>query len=544
MAADTRRFSLIDRITRPLPRSVETQDKYGRYPRSESEWQGRYEHLRACYHLEPYDEGEIDGLHLFRAEDADGNDLARTRRILRDFSFVIDKDADHLFRGGLTLDTAQADDDTSDDLTALKDQGEAILTRSRLRSRLGMMAHDICLGRGGLEAQRVPRREGETTYRTRIVFHRPETYTVVTDDETGSEIESVTIRSTVFAADDYNDDGSLRPDAVLHSYVRRLTKDEVIVTLDGELVEEESGPHGLDEAVPFVNLVFKPTRETEHGVSAAHGLELAIAMLDSLYTQAHATGARFADPILAGKNVNLSGSSVGRFGRSLYWEQKPGVESEVGYIEPAMSGVTGILSAIEKLHSSARATMPEFGLFDASAAASGEALKTLQAAFVAKIEAARANVLPQIAEIIGIAVEMERDSAHDPDVTLFRVSTGPVLPTDAQGEMSIIMDAKDGGLISTADSIRHLQRLGLVPAHHDPEEYAIMVREESSNGGPVEFFSRGATEPGQRAEPDHAEDMADALDELRTALESEDDADALREAIREALGALEGGSGV
>jgi len=543
MAEVKKRANWLDRLVRPQPRSVEKRAGFGGYPRSESEWQDRYSTLRDMYHLEPYTESEIDGLHLFRAEDDSGDDLARTRRLVRDFAFVIDKNADHLFVGGITVDPAQADDDANEDAARDAEQGAAILSRSKIGRRLSMLAHNLAMGRGGIEVRLDPREEGEFAYKARLVPHAPETYSVTTDDATGLEIERVVIRSTYYDADDTSGSGDVMGDARLHTYVRTLTRDEVVVELDGERVEEESGPHGLG-VVPFVNLVPRPTREAEHGVSAAHGLEQALALIDSLYTQAHATGARFADPLLTGKNVNLSGSSVGRFGRSLYWEERPNVSTEVKYVEPSMAGVSGILKAIDSLHKTARGTMPEFGLFDASSAASGEALKTLQQAFVAKVYRSRANVLPGLAEAVQMAVHLERNEAHNADAEMFRVTTGPVIPGDTAAEMAVVLDAKGEGLISTPDSIRHLQRLGIVPAHHDPEEYAIKVQEETS-GGPVEFLRPAPGEKPEDPAPmdaDHAADMEDAAQELRDVLEAlgtdEADLDAIAEGIREALGLL------
>lgn len=445
-------------------RANEALDAHYRYPRSESEWQARYALLRAAYSMEPYTAVERLGWHLFEALDDDQKKIAETVRLLRDFSFIIDSNAHALFAGGLDIDVATG---TPKQLK----MGEGIWRRSRMHANLAALAHNVCLGRCGIEVQRLPRAAGVTGYQTILVVHPPETYLPIYDDQSRSELVRVVIVDQFYSDEDLDENGNVTAGAEFHTYRREITSTETITTLDGDVIEAQSGKHSAG-VVPFVNLVLQPTREPEHGPSAAAGIEPALALADSMFTQSHATGARFADPKTLAKGVDFSGTKGGIFGRVISWASMPGSESSITYLEPTMKGIDSLLETIDRLLEQVRSTYPEFALFRAGSDASGEALKTLGQAFERKILSARAGILPEIARILGVAVAMEENHPFDADADLFKIKVGPVLPVDLKAEVEMVSAAVDGGLLTRADGVRRMQVVGLVGAEHDPEEYA------------------------------------------------------------------------
>ena len=468
-------------------RTADELQEHMRYPRSESEWQERYAWLRAAYSMEPYTLEDRQAWHLFEALDDNQEEIARTVRLLRDFAFIIDSNADALFGGGLDLDVA--DSGSPADLT----RAEAIWKRSKMLQNLSTLAHNVALGRCGLEVQRLPRAEGSLDYQTIIVVHPPETYLTVYDDQSRTELTKVVIVDKFFSEDDLDENGNPVKDATLHVYRREITATKTTTTLDGEPIPSQTGPHSAGR-VPFVNLVFRATREPEHGQSAAAGIEPALALADSMFTQSHATGARFADPKMLAKGVDLSGTKAGHFGRVVQWAPQPGVDSEITYLEPSMQGVKAILETIDRLLEQARATFPEFALFRAGSNASGEALKTLGQGFERKITSARANILTGIAEAVGIAVAIEQGRPYDDDSNPFVVKAGPVLPVDLQQEVDLAATAVGAGLLTRRDAIRRLQVVGLIGPQHDPDEYAAEAEDQSATGA-RKFFTSSDGDP-------------------------------------------------
>jgi len=332
-------------------------------PETHEEWVDRYGWLHSAYIGEPYTVDDMKSMRLFRALDPNGDVIAETTRLTRDIQHVVDIDAQGLAGHTLTLDLAEGRGSAAD-LTA----GQRIWKRSRLQRLKGRWARwGASMGDLFLEAVRTT---DEAPYGVKIVAYDPRLVRVEYDLETGTEIERATIVVPFYDPPEVTSDGLAVYDGVGHTYIRTLTRESIVVTVDG-VVQAEGGPHGLG-VVPLVHLPFIPYVDPCHGLWAAPGLEQSLALVDSLLTQVGAIGNRYASPMWVAKGFTIAdGADIGKVGRVL-----SGVPADGDFepVEANLGGVTALLKAAQEAREMARASLPEFLFGEVGANASGSSL--------------------------------------------------------------------------------------------------------------------------------------------------------------------------
>lgn len=514
----------------------ESRSRALRLPTSESGWRDEYQRRMDAYHLEPYTKGEADAYHLFSAFDVRGEEIAQTRRTFRDYAFIIDRAAESLFGGGLSLELQGGVLDDVDDRAGLEAsilaEGQAVLDRSKFDRWADRLAWMCAIGRAGIECVRT---SSTAPYRTKLVVRDPRVYACIYDDMTETELDKVIVTNVLFESEQLDQRGDVianadgEQDTSLNIYRRVLTRDRVDVTVNDQNQDEESGEHGLDDAVPFVNLVWGETSQVGHGNGTGRGILSVLAAADSLSAQVHAIATRYGDPKPYIKGATLSASptaasttrKVGVFGYVLHGLP---ADAEVGYWEPKQNTIGSMLEAIGKLLDRVRHTFPVFAVYSGGASASGEALRTRSAAYMSEVLRARAAILPELSRAIDMAVAMDRDVPYSGEDALFKLVPGPVFPADLQKEIETLEIVRQANLITPADYVRHMQRLGVVDPDRDPSEYAM---EAMDAGGAAMNVFGGARDASAVAESARA---VEALSEL---MESTEEASkALDEASR------------
>lgn len=444
------------------------------FPESYDEWLTWYDRREKAYLHDPYDLLESKAWRLFRAFDPNGDVIAETRRITRDIQHVVDAGATAISGGRQRLDAAGD--------SALQAAADAVWKRSDWARWRGVWAKWCAnMGRAGIEAVRTDGREDKTA----LVVRDPRSYRVTYDQTTGSEIERVVISITFWEPEQIDPALGilLAGESVPHTYVRVLDRENIAVYLDGDLVEEESGPHRLGE-VPFVNCIALPHNDSEHGLWVGHGMDSALAFYDSVQTQVGAIGNRFADPQLVGRGVRFGeGSEVSRFGRMI------GIpaEASVSYLEPSFTQLQHLLASAQEARLAARESLPEFIFAGAGANSSGEALRLRADAFVAKYVEIRSRLYPALARATDYATHMDARTPYDRDSDRLTVDADPVLRPDAAAELAALESADKLQAISAADKVRGVQRLGLIPADVDPDAYAAELEDRGADRA-LQFF--------------------------------------------------------
>lgn len=440
-----------------------------RYPESHEEWVERYNWLWSGYVGDPYQVSAIKALGLFRALDASDKVIAETRRLTRDIAHVVDTDARAMANGVQLVNAVE-----SPAARQMEETGRAILARSKARRVMGAWARCAAgLGDVGIE---VARTNATRPFSTKLVGHDPRCFEAVYD-ATGTVLERVIIKADRFDGPDVDGMGNIVHADRLGTYRKVLNAESVTVYRDGRLSESESGAHGLG-VVPFVHFPFTPTiADPGHGIWAAQGLDMALAMMDSLLTQVQAIGNRHGNPHLVAVGVRFgSGGDEMKLGRVISGVPQGG---SVQYTEAQLTGVSVLLDAIATAREQARATLPEFLFSQAGASASGSALNFWAAAFVGKMEEVRGRWFASLIDAVEMAEAMDRGARWDPS-GLIAFNAPPVLPVNASTELDMVVKAKEQGGLKRIDFVRHLQRIGVVPADADPAEYAEEVRVEQS----------------------------------------------------------------
>lgn len=472
-----------------------------RIPTTHEEWVQRYSWLHDAYVGGPYSVGDMKALGLFRALDPDGDVILETRRLTRDVQHVVDTGAQALWGATPAIDLMPGMAGTPADLeTAARVWRRSRVTEQKERwSRWGASMGDVVL-----EAARL---NTAPPYDVRIVGYDPRVCEVEYDDATGCEIARVVITQPYLDMPDAGPRGTAGGMGVLHEYVRILDRESVTVYRDGVLVPEESGPHLLG-VVPAVHLSWLPYVDPSHGLWTAVGLEQPLALIDSLLTQVQAIGVRHANPLLAISGAKIaSGAGVFDFGRVLSGLPADG---KAEYLEASLQGVAQLLEAANVARQQARDTLPEFLFTQAGASASGAALNFWAAAFVAKMESIRGRWSPGLARVTEYAVRMEQGSAYDPDDALYRVQAPPVLPVNVEGEVKVLHDVLERGGIRLIDYVRGLQRIGVLGAEVDPEEYAAaLVIEREANEERTRATMAATFGPAREPEPEPEPDDTD-----------------------------------
>ena len=465
-----------------------------RYPRTHDEWVDLYGWLRDAFVADPYDTSDLKGLHLFRALDDNGDEIAVATRVVQDAQHIINADARALSGGErVTLEAGDGDADLT--------RAEAIWKRSHVDTQVADWALR-CAMLGDLHLEAVRDRDGTA----RIVSYHPGCVRVDYDvvDPTRIVRAVITIR--------YFDTPEVSPDGVMsdpqsgpgHLYQRVLTEDTITAHRDGVLLVEESGAHGLG-CVPLVHVPFQVIDEPEHGLSAAWQAWRAIAVADSIIAQLHATLNRYADPKVIIKGARLDTGSTGlQFGR---WLHGLPSDADVSYLEPSMAGCSSALEVLTAVRAVIREA-PEFLFTDAGANASGTALSYRAASFLEKMRPIRARFFAGIATAIQLCDELERGTVHDNDRTMYLVDGMPILPIIRSDEVRTLLEIRQANGMTDADFIRHLQRLDYIDAKHDPDEYAERVRADTTSL--VRAIDPGTRETAASVEPDAAADQRPA----------------------------------
>ena len=431
------------------------------YPDNEEGWKEVYDFRWQCVLQYPYSAETQKAEHLFRAFDDQGNEIDQTRRLFRFFAFICETDARTL-SPGLVLEASDK---------KLLGAGEQVWRRSRMGEQLGVWFHELTvLGDGWVEAVRM---SPKPPHRTRLVHYDPRHVTPFYDVETGTELERVEIEI------DYMDrplEGGIPGEETTHSYKRVLTRTRIDVYRNGELMQAESGEHGLGE-VPAVQLRCIPWDRSGHSLCAASGVERALMFMDSLVTQGKAIGTRWANPttIFYGFKVG-DPSSAAAFGRMINGAPKDG---RAEHLEAKAASIDQLLKLQQEVASHIREVSPEFLFSDSGARESAEARSLRGQAFEAKMLDMRDRNYAALRRVIAMAVAMEERQRWDPDrYDRFRIDAPPILPRNVKAELEALDLIK--GDLKRADRIRHLQRLGLVDATVDPEKYAAEVQDEQA----------------------------------------------------------------
>jgi hypothetical protein len=480
------------------------QAAFDAYPESDEEWRELYDWRWQQYLMAPYSANDQKSEHLFRAFDDSGNEIDQTRRIHRFYGFVADTDARALTGGRLTLETFDHIPGKSKSAQLLA--GEAVWTRSRLLSQTARWARMTCvLGDWWLEPWRL---NGTRPYRAVIVGHNPQCVRAWYDS-TGTQLERVEIDTSILS-EPMRERREVGGMGAVTEYRRILTRDEIIVEVNGKRDDAQSGRHRLG-AVPAVHLQAIPWDQPEHGLPAPFGIERALMRLDSLMTQAGAVGNRFGNPTLWTKGFRLGASSqVARFGRMI--DGIP-ADGEVGYLEAGAEGLKGLLPWLQQLVSHIRDTTPEFLFASDAAQESAEARSLRGQAFESKMLEMRGPWHAGLAEATAMAVAMDEDRALDVETNPYTIDAPPVLPQNVGREIETLKSIEHR--IKRADFTRGLQRLGIVSNEHDPEVYTREVDDEQA-GRATQFFTEDEETRGEEVTPEAkpAETPAGALGDV------------------------------
>lgn len=463
----------------PFDRSLEKQTQVLQFPETHDQWVEWYNRRESAYLHDPYSLAESKAFRLFRAFDPNGDIIAVTRRITRDIQHVVDTGAGAIAGGRMLIEAASEGADAS--------AAAAVWKRSAWNSRKGSWAKSLAMmGRCGVEAVRLDPRGN-----TALVVRDPRCYRAEYDQETGTALARVVITVPFYEPGSIDPSmGVVDDQAVLHSYVRVLTPDRIEVYLDGRLVEEESGDHGLG-VVPFVNSICVPYHaDDEHGLWVGHGMDSALAFYNSVQTQVSAIGNRYANPQLVGRGVRFGeDSEVTRFGRMI------GIpaDADVKLLEPNFGQLSQLLAAAEAARLAARESLAEFTFAGAGANSSGEALRLRAAAFVGKYEEIRARVYADLARVTEYAVQMDSGAEYDPNTDAFTIEASPVMQPDRGAELDALERADKIGAITLPDKIRGLQRIGMIAADIDADQYAAEVEDRTADRA-TQFFNSVADE--------------------------------------------------
>lgn len=453
-------------VTNQRETTIGRYSDFAAYPTTEAGWRDRYDRLWAMYLGVPYDAGECKQFHLFRALDDNGQEIDQAKRLTTLFKFVTDTDVGGLLGGKVTLQESEGADDD-----AMLADARAVWKRSKADERIEAWARTVAV-MGDVYIEPV-RQSGVKPYRTTLVVYDPRNVNPTYDGETGSRLVGGTITTHYLDPDTVAADGTVTEGA-LHTYRREVDEVEIRVFRDGVLSVPESGPHGLGMC-PLVHVQWQPFTEPDHGLPAAHGLDTVIMRLDSLYTQFGAAATRTANPIGVMKGAKLGADSdVGRLGR---WISGLPADGSAEYLEPTGTGMRQILDGAKQLMDHVQATEPEF-LFADTGAVSGEARSYKAAAFENKIGNARVRFFGGLARAVYYAVCLDRDEACDPDAEPLCCEAGPILPRNVKAEVETLNGVKH---LKAEDYVRHMQRLGIVPADADPDDYASEVRDQMAD---------------------------------------------------------------
>ncbi|MEL6349704.1 MAG: phage portal protein [Myxococcota bacterium] len=449
------------------------------YPGSEDEWRDWYIARHDAYVNENYTLQQIQQLQLFQALDPDDKIIAQARRLGRDIQHVVDTGTGALAGSRLTLQLIDRALGNEEGRIRLE-EAQRVWRRSHLQRNKGRYARILC-SMGDLYIEPV-RQRGAPPFDTRLVWYEPYTVTPIYDDE-GLELVEAIITQVFYEPDVVNAYGVAQRVGRNDRLVRRLTRDEIIVELNGEPVLDESGrpvggKHNLGR-VPMVHIPCIPYCEPGHSLWVGHGLDRTLAEVDSLLSQASAVGDRYANPHLVIQGADVKDrAEFARFGRVIEIKGANAKDAKVYHVEITARGLKALLESAFSQLEQVRRTLPEYLYAGAGANASGVALRFLATRFETKYEPIRDNFWGGLALATEMAVSMDRNEAHNADEQYLQIAGPPLLPADVQAELAQLQAATRMGAVSEVDLVRHVQRLGIADAEMSAEDYAEALRAE------------------------------------------------------------------
>lgn len=448
----------------PLPDTTQRRD----WPTTaEAIREERGSRLRSALGLS-YTDSDFRRLNLFRALDASDQLIAETRRVLPLIRFVVGVDASAIWTAGLSWRVATSRLGSEPDPVAvemLAEVGGEVWDRSRMDEVGPTWAWNLCaLGDWCIEVVNSP--EGPV-----IIGHDPRRVRVEHDPLDLRITRAIIDADYVDPPQPRADTGEYEGGGKEHRYRRILTPERIDVYLDGQLVQEESGPNMLG-VVPLVWLRFRRVGEYELSSWAGDGAEDAVAMIDSMLTQGQVVGGRHANPILVATGAQIAeGSELTQVGRTASLP----AGADLAWLEASLQGLREVGGMAASLLDAVMQSYPEFLFVDAGASSSGTALSYRAGAFVAKISPVRSSFYRGLSAAIGMAVAMGQGQPWTRAADLFEVDGGSALPMDIGAVSQMLRDLVADGLMLPADAVARLQSDGVIPDDLEPAEYVALA---------------------------------------------------------------------
>jgi hypothetical protein len=458
-----------------------------RPPETPEEWAEEYERRRRVAYGEPYTIGEHISFQIFRAiDDATAEYSPQSIALREDDSmrFVQRVNASALFRGEPSIQPVDAKDTRMDAATKVWTD-----TKPKKKSKVWSA---MISSQGELPMESVKFGDGAV----RLVAYDPSMCVWTFDAETSSTLISLEVLAP-YLEQDTNERGEVMP-GVVRQYKRLVTSERIDVWIDGEHDEDKSGEHGIKDAngkgvIPAAVMLWQPMpSDPTHGVPSSHGMDSAIARIDSMSAQMDAVSKRYANPYPVIKGAKVTDPDIFKFGRLA--SGLP-VDASMEYLEPTMSGLREIREEKSNKRTNIQDTRPEFIFHGAGAAASGEALKVRAAQFEGQVLEVRGTVFSELARLVEIGVAYATGAAYDHADNWLIVDAPPVLPPDIEALLKALTSADTLKIISRADMVAAIQRVGLVPDDVDPTKYAAEL--EDAMGKRATTFFTPPPEPAQ-----------------------------------------------
>lgn len=431
-------------------------------PRTREERDAEYLRRERVVEGEPYTTAEIVRYNLFVAVNESNERTATTRRVDPLLRFVVGVDAAACASNGVIIRAGGETREVTTQELADVEAARLVWSRSRGDRRLQEWAMGYAT-RGDIVFEAQLHDDGP-----RIVAHHP-SYVECQYDPTGSVIERAVMKWEYVVVGR----------TTKATYSRELTQDKIITTDDGADPVVKPNPIGM---VPL-SLARWGSLPSTHviGSWAGHGLEAAVAMLDSATCQVQTVGSRHANPLLVMIGARpAAGDDPTAMGQVL--PLPPGGDAK--WLEAALQGVESLVSARASLREQVERLCPELLFVDAGASSSGTALSYRAGAFVAKIEPPRQAFYAAIAEALSMAVAMgapttvaaRSDALRLLDSGSIVVDGGPVLPGDRAALATMVAELAREGLVTRQTAVSLLQGASIIDPDADPTEYAAQAR--------------------------------------------------------------------
>lgn len=449
-----------------------------KWPTNYEERQQEHERRIDAALLAKYDKTTIDSLGLFQALDKTGSYITHeTKRVVRDVSYVTEVAAGVLVSGmSLALDDdaippnyvpGDTEDSDAARLESAKlmfyERGLAVWKRSKMDALSRRWAWMLsAAGDYYLEPTTTKAGEGK------VIGHRPDAVEPYYD-ETGTELTRADIRYEY--SDEPREDGGVDD----HTYWRQIKPGMVRTQHDESGWDEVATPLSVPT---IVHLQFYPSPDPEIGLHAAHGIEDACAVADSILTMTSTIGSHHAAPILkvTGAMVESDGVSAGQTNAILNLPS----DADANWLELSMQGMSGLQAVADGLIDRTRATLPEFMFSDAGANASGTALSYRAAHLRMKLEPVAKAWREGIARAINMAVCLELGVDYSEDRTSwFKVEGAAILPQDRAAVATLVTQLVEDGFMLHEDATRVLQSANVgIPLDYEPAEYSELAQTE------------------------------------------------------------------